>query len=521
MLEFPVKARIVQFTTVRKSDHRICLLWPAWAYRVTAPVLQLRGLDLFERVVLGLCRAGVREPDRIAQLVNLHPRLCAHLLDSASDAGHLDLHRGLTELGRQVLRTGTASEPPEWHVRYVFRDPYTGTLWPRTTDRMADAYLRQAKDDQVELQLGSAGDPDHAWVARTPPPPVPAQLPSSAQVVAAASRDRADRRVHRVREYERREHLAPTPVPDELHAAGEPPELHRVAFIEEPEPVYLVAFVTTAVDQRDGWVAYDPFGVGESRMLADLVARFGRTGGQIEEEIARRLEQEVAGVATRYQQVRGELRQLIERKLVHEFGQEIRADRDALDLMLELDHHFTSAGLDRPEVAESGDVNEPLERVAEASLRLFEVWFRRLVAAYPPPEPQFRSFCRSLPLRRVIAAQAAQAVGLDAVPTMFTGVNEDELNRTLHDPSEGFIKAVATLSLLAAHHNPDHPLRRLAAHRPDLLTAVNVLNQLRNGSVHGKRHTGNPYNGPWCRDLAVEAVRELLRLPDPRRERTS
>src|SRR5215468_2310027 len=99
--------RILQFSRRPRSERRICVLWPAWTYRVIAPALQERGLDLFERAVLALCRAGVRQPDRIGGLLGLDPRLCAHIVDRAQATGLLDDQRGPTAGGLQALGTGS------------------------------------------------------------------------------------------------------------------------------------------------------------------------------------------------------------------------------------------------------------------------------------------------------------------------------------------------------------------------------------------------------------------------------
>src|SRR4051794_16836742 len=93
------RARILAYDRQPAGDGRIGLLWPAWAYRVTAPVMPRRGLDVFERVILSLCRAGVRQPKAIGELVELHPRLCSYILDRAVELGHLDTAFAPTEAG--------------------------------------------------------------------------------------------------------------------------------------------------------------------------------------------------------------------------------------------------------------------------------------------------------------------------------------------------------------------------------------------------------------------------------------
>ena len=161
---FPLSVRIIQLCPAPpRREERVCVIFPAWAHRVTAPILPRRGIDLFERVVLGLCQAGIREPDRIAARINLHARLCSHIIDQAIYHRLLDRQRELTEEGRRALRTGSVAEETSWSVRYVLQSPETGgDLWPRTAERLVDAHVIWRAPGKARLQLGTPGRPDSA-----------------------------------------------------------------------------------------------------------------------------------------------------------------------------------------------------------------------------------------------------------------------------------------------------------------------------------------------------------------------
>ncbi|MEH0576760.1 MULTISPECIES: hypothetical protein [Streptomyces] len=515
------RARVLSYDHRDPGDGRLCVLWPAWAYRVTAPVLQQRGLDLFERVVLGLCQAGVRRPDRMGALIELDARLCAHILDRAVDAGHLNKRHELTDQGRRALRTGSAADSPEWQVCYVFEDPFSGELWPRTTDSLREAYVLRSRPEGVELQLGTAGKSDRATARRVQPPVRPAQRPNAARVVASASEDRAARRVFKVRQYERRSGLEPLAAPDGLtgpRGAGglveDMPELNRVAFLEDPQPVYLLGFLEVSgssdTETAEAWTAYDPFGLGPSDFFQSLVYRFGRDDGVLDEEIRVRAAAELAAASARFHQADQGLRDLLEQRLAHDFGPEIRDDRDAFDLMLELDMAVESAVRD-----------ESMERVVHTALRLHEVLFRRMMVAYPVSHGTFQTFKNSPTLRRAMLESAAQSAGFHSVTQLYSGVRDDELTKTYRDPQRGFVKAMFALSLLAAKEQAGHPLRAIAVRQPDLPITLTVLNGLRNRGAHASRDATNPHDAQWCREAAASAARALLQLPEPRTERTS
>ncbi|WP_127508186.1 hypothetical protein [Actinoplanes solisilvae] len=514
------RARILRYDQGPPSrDSRLCLLWPAWAYRVTAPVLEQRGLDLFQRVTLALCQADIRQPDRIGELVGLKATLCAHILDRAVADGNLTRRYDLTEKGQQALRTGASVEAAEWQVCYVFVDPFTGELWPRTVDQLREAYVMRTDPGGAELQLGTPGRSDRADARRILPPDRPPQRPTAARVVEAASADRVARRVNQVRDYEREVGLAPAAVPAGLMENGAAtvadhfPELSRVAFLSEPEAVFLLGFLQVVGEDGetvDALTAHDPFGLGTSDLFHSLVYRFGRDDGALDEEIKGRISAQLAGVRDRYRQADMELRGVLERRLADEFGPEIRRDRDAFGLMLELDLAMQSPERD-----------EAIERVAHTALRLYEILLRRMLILFPLHPDTLQSFAGAAPLvRRAMLEKAAQGLGFHSVASLYVEVDKRDLRKANGDPSKSFVKAMLPLSVLAAASQNSHPLRAMTATQPDLPVTLRTLNDLRNRAAHAGRDATNPHDTTWCREAAAAAVRGLLLTPETPTERT-
>lgn len=155
------RARFLAFGDISagRPDDRVYVTIPAWSFRATAPLIPRRGLDLFQRVVLALCQAGVRAPDRLHELTRLDARLCAYVIDQSRKEGLLDGTGNVTDLGRAVLRSGTVDNDTEWAVHYVFYDPVTGYLWPRTVGRLPDAEVVEVTAKDVVVDLGTAGRP--------------------------------------------------------------------------------------------------------------------------------------------------------------------------------------------------------------------------------------------------------------------------------------------------------------------------------------------------------------------------
>jgi hypothetical protein len=514
-VSFPADARIVQFATPRlPRDRRVCVVFPAWAHRVTAPVTPRRGIDLFERIILGLSHAGLREPDRIAARINLHARLCAYIIDQARQRDLLDAQGELTALGRRALRTGSVVEEATWSVRYVFQAPETGELWPRTADRLTDAYATRRGPRWVRLQLGSPGHPDHVEAALLAPsatPPGSARRapgpgrPTPAQIVEVARLDRAAREAEKVRAFERSEGLAPAVDPDDHGASGVPrtasadtesPELARVAFVDDPEPVLVVGFAEIGTDGT--LIPHDPFGAGENAMFRELLEHGIRTDESLADRVNRTARQETADVQRRLKKAEAEARALIEARLTTEFGRDIRGHGDALGLMTDVDLAVWR-----------GDQPDALERVAQASFRLHEEYFRRLAVAHPAPLDRLPA-ARSAELARALVIEAGNRTGFHAVPEAFTRIPADA---GTHRRQENlFLKDAAPLCLIAAYDDAAHPLRAIAAERPDLLTALAALSRLRNRGAHGGRDASARQDARWCRELAAIAARGLIAL---------
>ncbi|MFC4998428.1 hypothetical protein ACFPIJ_11345 [Dactylosporangium cerinum] len=519
-------ARIVQFDPGPRvaADSKVALLWPAWAYRVTAPVLQDRGIDLFQRAVLALCRAGVRQPDRMGPLLHLDPRLCTHIVDRARTAGLLDNAGDITQAGLLALRTGSTGDTPQWQVCYVFQDPFGQRLWPRTVERLTDAWLVGRTPTEAKIMVhGERGGFQRATFVMAPEGP-PA-WPSAARVVEAASLDHAERSAHEQRQRERRNRQPPDTTPDTATAVPDldgdaRPDLHRVAFVDEPEPVLMLAFLTAEHDPDpapnepdpadDELVAHDPFGLGPSKVLHDLVRRQARTDTHLAAILA---ELTAAGFEQARQRAHHadlSLVQQVQRRLVHEFGPAIRADADALAMMTDLDREHLSAGRDAS-----------LKRLAHQALAMYEVLLPRLLHAHPLPQQTLDNYLAvGVKLRRAMLERTARDVGFERADDLFGSVTDSELTKTNDNPAKGYVKGLMTLCLLAVPAWPDHPLRRLARQHPDLLGTLQVLNTLRNRSAHANREAGPRHDADWCRAVGAAAASALLEVPATLPERT-
>lgn len=380
---------------------------PAWAYRVTAPLIKRRGLDLFQRVILGLSEAGVRQPDKLGNLTGLHPRLCAYIMDGARRQGLLGKDDDVTEQGIRALRTSIVAEDTEWSVRYVFTDPVSGNLWPRTAERLDHAYVRNVTRTHVTAQLGTTGSPAPVMALRISTEGLDQQdrppLPRPEQVMEAERRDQVAREAVQQQELERRYNLGPgsrdmDAVGDLTRIATEErlPELTRISFIGEPTPVEILAVIEISPPDAagPGWIAHDPFGVGVSSMFSDLVAAWTVLHSALAEQIERMIGGRDAEFVGQYKRGQKRTRERTEDSLVREHGPELRSDRGMLDKLID---------------ARLAEMEQSPGKAMHATFALFEELMFRICVAYPMSASDTRYFSQAQGEEKALKGQATRS----------------------------------------------------------------------------------------------------------------
>ena len=376
---FAVEARFVVYSGAVDGP-RIWVTVPAWAHRVTAPLIKRRGLDLFQRVILGLSEAGIRQADKIGELTGLHPRLCAYIMDEARRQGLLSKDGDVTDEGLRALRTSVVTEDTEWSVRYVFTDPVSEDLWPRAADRLDLAYVLNVTRTHVTAELGTTGSPARVTALRMPIEGRPDQkdrpkLPRPEQVMEALRRDQEARDAARQQELHaattwgrstrrrsrrqsrpcRRRRAAPRADPDLLHRR---------------KPVEILAVIEAAPPDAPGpgWIAHDPFGVGTSSMFSDLVAACATRHPGLAEQVERMTGERDADFAAQRKKGQQRAREWAEDALIREHGTELRSEQRVLDKLID---------------ARLAEMEQSPGKAGHATFGLFEELMFRLCVAYP------------------------------------------------------------------------------------------------------------------------------------------
>ncbi|WP_316739087.1 hypothetical protein [Streptomyces sp. MK7] len=507
-------------------------------------------LNIFEKVVLGLCRAGVRQPDAIARRIHQNTELCAYVIRQLKDSGQLDASAVPTRKGLRTVATGRVDEEAELVVTHVFQDASSpaGELWPRTATNLDFQPVQRVRGTDADLRLDSAGHPRKETAYLVPPcdqaraGELPA--PSADQIIHAVAAHRGALAERRVTQFNQAAEptLAAYEAEQELQALhtefAMPPEeqVNRVWDIRPPTSEYLLTWLelnaetTEGSSRSPGWRARDPFGLDPGLMLQQLVLSHMHSDQRLSKAVSHLTLALDDDLNHRYRKIARAVRERSEEQLVQQLGDRIRSYPSMLDLLFGLE-----------DAAARMASNADIETVARETVRVYEHLFRRLVDEYRPVAPnwQMQQGAGVARILREHLAECAARLGFSRVPLLISG-NLREFGEGLataqSNPAKftkqisalvkkGSVKELAPWALVAAASpdNPEylqHPLRGLAERRPNLLTELEQVNSLRNRGSHGDRDASTSDDAQWCRELALDAARTVLDLsPEP--ERTS
>ncbi|MFO8079037.1 MAG: hypothetical protein R6V07_01920, partial [Armatimonadota bacterium] len=309
-----------------RPTRREYLLWPAWAYRVVAPRVRRRPLNVFQRAVLGLYRAGVQGEKEVGSKLAIEPDLAAFITDELRNLGFLDLDDVVTKRGLEVL-SDDELEDSEMVAGYVFQDPWNGELWPRFTESLKYCDVEYNDKGYPRLAFGTAGRPwsRSAWMVFANDAPSVSR-PTPAAVVAAVSGHRKGLR-----------YAAEQPEwQDEVERGDFVPSdanIRRVSFIEErPIPVFLTTYIYRVPKSAD-WFASDPFGMGASVRLRRRIEQIMPTNPVLFERVNRLLGREIDEGLDAHRERMETIRAQAELQVEHRLSLNIRAHSAYQDIV--------------------------------------------------------------------------------------------------------------------------------------------------------------------------------------------
>lgn len=456
--------------------HRRFILWPLLMYRVVAPEVRERRVSVLQRAVLGMCRAGTVNVEKIGARLHLHPDLAGVIVVELQRRGLVGSN-GLPTADGQALLEEETLESRAMVTGHVFQDPWSGELWPRFIERLDYAELQPGADGFPDLVLGSKGRPrrERAFMVlpgelAVPPPPGPGEI------VRATRRHRAA--VRNAETYEAADE-------DDTAAGLSGVALDRVELIDDrPTPVYVTTFVYLPEGDDSEWHVSDPFGLGVSAKLRGAIERLRRTSDPLralfESMIGGSLDQQLAAQAQFANDLRTAAIAKIERGLTC----------DARDLP-EYEHlvAMESARLEA-ELLGASCPEYKLREVLGGARRALEATFFALFDRHPP-HGVWRSvydgrgpatdeeWCRG-----VYEASATSVGFRTPLPRALAYVRPNHVKAACYPDGRWHLRGAIIAAVLGAARERDHPMRRAAARDPGLLHRLDDILGVAGGAVH-------------------------------------
>ena len=488
---FDKTCAIVDLTPTAKplfyASGRQWLLWPTWAYRVLVPQPKPERLNLFQRAVLSLCRAGIVHAGEIAQMLDFDKELAAYILDQLGGMGLLDRRKQLTERADQLL----AEEPDdqvETVVGYVFVDPFAKELWPRFQRGVLPYAEGEIRGRFAKIEQGTVGDPRSVeprvvWPPRDTCPP-----PSPRDILRACSKGiRAEVAYKRAMGTDNGDS-------DGLNVDTLNRHLNRVVLVDTaPEPMFLTTFVFVPKDVRRAslWQVCDPFGLGTNHLLRKRIEELASAASPAGAALKGAIERATGtGFAVEDVDVL-ELHRAQNQKAAEVVDDKADFDKticpEVYERLVQMENEHLEAG--------DGDVSgkawdeqqRKLKAMVHRAYVALEECLAYAVKTFPASDIG-RHLGGTLEGNGVLLAQIARRIGFEDDPDdpcfeRFLRIGGGPVKGVVEYEQRELVALLAAV-LLVANDRSEHPLRRCATEFPKLIVFLNRLKRMRDRSSH-------------------------------------
>jgi len=454
----------------RKGCRRF-VLWPTLMYRVVAPEVRDRELNVLQKAVLGMCRAGITNVQRMGERLHIHRDLAAIIYLELQERGLLGGNGLPTEKGLELFEE-EALDARRMVTGHVFQDPWSGDLWPRFIEKLDYIELQQNPNGFPDLVLGSKGKPrrERAFMVLPGELAIP-PAPGASEIVRVTRRHRSALR--RSESYESADE-------DDTFAHAGSVVLERVSLVDEqPTPVFVTSFMYLPEedDLVGEWHACDPFGLGVSPALRHALEREMRSSSGLrsvlESMIGRSLDEHVQAQQRWASEVREKALSVSAR------------DLPQYEDLVALEYAHVEAGL----LGEKCP-GHTLRSVLLSARTVLENTFGALAARHSPRGVWRRVYAQGRPVQdkaycEGVYEKSAKSIGLHVpLPRALAGVRPSDV-KSAADYQKGWrLRAAIVAALLAACDDRSHPLRRAATQEPMFLELLDSIAARAGEAVH-------------------------------------
>ena len=466
---------------------RAYTLWPALAYRVVAPRVAEHQIDILQKAVLGLCRAGQTRADDIGALLHLSGDLVVHILKQLLALTLIDSQGNLTTEGLAVLQDELIGEE-DLVAGYVFQDPWTGELWPRFVEQLEYADTVYGENGYPRLRFGTTGRPSTTGAFMVFPESTNESVtPDAYQILGALSRSRrALDRAGSVEFFEDEEDNGVTVVSSRLE---------KVSLVDDlPLPVYLTTFLYVPHDGGIdlNWYVCDPFGLGLNALLRQSIRSKMHDNVNLRNAVDRLLGNVLGSDVETQLELEKALRERAETQV------EARLTLSARELPCW--DHLVEAEIGRMDACQYGAGNCPprvLDAIAVSVRKALEASFADIIPRYPDAKTWQRLYVSGgrrpqgdREYVRRLYEEAAKAAGFAVpVPAALANTKPGHVKSVVAYADWWHLRACIMAALLQAEGIAGHPLREAAQVSPGFLGALDGLVAKLGAAAHHGRST--------------------------------
>jgi hypothetical protein len=504
---FDLDTAVLVHSQARPRERHTWLLWPALQYRVVTPLVHDPEINAFQRAMLGLARAGQRDLGKMAELLALDAEFAEIVRDDLRTLRYLDEFGAVTAAGADALADGFL-DPQRVVVSHVYQDLMTGVLLPASVPAPMLVNARWASRDFAELDLGTAGSTAPIRALAVPPGERYPDPPAADEVIEAVSRGSRG---------------APA-ADDGVRWQKHPPDrvAARVSLMTSGQPVYLpVAIVLSRGDTDRGtlggngptWLAYSPFNERPSHLLRRLAALRCASYAPLRRRIEGLTGRSAEALLAEYDRLGADLRSHYGERLDRLFGPALREHHELVELLTLLELH---AELGR----KPGNRASELNTAANAAWRIQETVLREIAHRYPANVGPWADPTGSGPRRPLWQRLMTVCEQIGLRSTEYRAISQlkrfADIRRVLQPSGDAPPQVPALLAaavISAQQGDADHPVRKLAANRPTLLTDLVNASAIRNDGSHGELTQIDPDAVGLSRKLAHETVAAFLGVP--------
>ncbi len=464
----------------RAGDRRY-LLWPAWAWRVVAPEVRDRQLNVLQKAVLSLSQAGVVTAERVSRTLCLELDLAAFIASELLQHKWTDSKGQITPEGRQVLEEETL-QSRKMVTGFVFQDPWSHELWPRFVENLEYARTTPGKKGFPELILGSTGDPKPPLPAymHLPVDVNPASIPDAQDIIEVARRHQRALR-HQDRSVDADEEDSSTFEPN-------PVDIDRVSLIEErPLRVFLSTHFYLPRDSEKSvdWQVCDPFGLGSSPLLRRAITRQMERSPLLRERVegllSDALKESLGEVRAWMERLQSKAELALEGRLTSEVRR-LPYHEQLLELML--------AYVEAEELGEDKAASK-FPAVLLAARKVIEALFAQLIEEHPGVGLTRRLSHEPAHCASVYDSTAKELGFQTPLPRALANVRRTDIEAIVRRRDFWRLRAMIVANLLAARDDPRHPLRKVARLEQRLFAELDdIATVLGSQMHHGSKRLG-------------------------------